>query len=77
MNPGSVVSKFGIFAGRFDGNGLDSLPSLTAGLERLLSDAELRRRLGKEGRRWVEAAHNRRRFIEAFSDLCGRAGVLR
>ena len=77
VNPGSVVSKFGIFAGRFDGSGLDALPSLTAGLERLLSDAELRRRLGKEGRRWVEATHNRRRFLEGFSDLCGRAGVLR
>ncbi len=76
VDPGGLVSTFGVYAGRFDGSGLDALPSLAAGLERLLADADLRARLGQAGRRWVEATHSRERFLEAFRDLCARAGIL-
>src|SRR5207302_449094 len=37
-----IVSRFGIYAGRFPGDGLAALPSLRGGLTRLLEDAELR-----------------------------------
>jgi hypothetical protein len=70
-----VASRFGVYAGRFDGTGLESLPALAGGLRRLLDSAPLRERLGAEGRRWVAATHSRSRFLEAFADLCRRAGL--
>ena len=69
------MSRYGIHAGRFDGAGLDALPSLAEGLARLLSDHALRRRLGREGRQWVSGTHNPARFTESFRALCARTGV--
>lgn len=75
VEAGGLVERYGIYAGRFDGSGLDALPSLTAGLKRLLADHPWRRTLGQEGRRWVAETHNPARFLEAFRGLCARAGV--
>jgi len=74
---GGIVSQFGLYAGRFDGAGLDALPSLAQHLDRLLTQADLRRRLGQDGRRWVETTHSRARFLDAFWALCARAGLRR
>jgi glycosyltransferase involved in cell wall biosynthesis len=74
---GGIVSRFGLYAGRFDGAGLDALPGLARHLDHLLSRADLRRRLGQEGRLWVEETHNRARFLDAFWTLCARAGLRR
>jgi glycosyltransferase involved in cell wall biosynthesis len=75
QNPEDVASRFGVYAGRFDGTGLESLPAFAGGLRRLLDSAPLRERLGAEGRQWVAATHSRSRFLEAFADLCRRAGL--
>jgi len=75
VDPEQVVSRFGIHVGRFDGAGLEALPELEAGLGRLLADDELRRRLGRAGRRWVNATHTRDGFLRAFHELRERAGV--
>jgi glycosyltransferase involved in cell wall biosynthesis len=75
QNPEDVASRFGVYVGRWDGAGLESLPAFTGGLRRLLDNAPLRERLGVEGRQWVAATHNRSRFLEAFADLCRRAGL--
>jgi hypothetical protein len=64
-----IVSRFGVFAGRFPGDGLAALPSLRAGLERLLGDPELRERLGREGREWIVGRHTPERFLAAFRSL--------
>ena len=77
LNPENVVSRFGIYVGRWDGTGLEGMPKFVEGLTRLLEDKELRTRLGKEGRQWVTKTHNKSQFLEAFNDLCTRAGVLR
>ena len=77
VNPESVVSRFGIYVGRWDGTGLEGMPKFVEGLTCLLEDKELRTRLGKEGRQWVTDTHNKSRFLEAFKDLCTRAGVSR
>ena len=77
VNPESVVSRFGIYVGRWDGTGLEGMPKFVEGLTRLLEDKDLRTRLGKEGRQWVTDTHNKSRFLEAFNDLCTRAGVSR
>jgi glycosyltransferase involved in cell wall biosynthesis len=76
VDPGGLTSEFGLYIGHFDGTGLDALPDLVRGLERLLADAGLRTRLGKAGRRWVEATHSPARFRESFWALCARAGIL-
>ncbi|MCA1818098.1 MAG: glycosyltransferase family 4 protein, partial [Acidobacteria bacterium] len=55
VNTEDVVSRFGAYVGRFDGDGRDSLQRFAEALDRLLRDAETRTRLGREGRAWVEA----------------------
>lgn len=74
VDPGGVVSRYGLFAGRWEGSGLDGLPRFAAALSRLLEDGELRRRLGREGRRWVAETHNGPQFLRAFEHLCVKAG---
>lgn len=68
-----VVTDHGIFVGRHDGDGLEAMPGFVEGLSRLLDDAGLRARLGREGRRWVSATHNASRFAREFEGLCARA----
>jgi glycosyltransferase involved in cell wall biosynthesis len=64
-----VVSRFGISVGRFSGDGLEALPALRDALARLLSDDELRDRLGSQGREWVRGRHTPERFVAAFHSL--------
>jgi glycosyltransferase involved in cell wall biosynthesis len=68
-----IASRFGIYVGRFPGDGLAALPGLRAGLERLLEDDALRRRLGDEGREWICGRHTPDRFVTAFHALAGTA----
>ncbi len=77
VNPGGVVSRFGLYGGRFDGTGMEALPVLTVAIEQMLSKPEKLRQLGKDGRRWVEETHNWPRFLASFDDLCARVGVKR
>jgi glycosyltransferase involved in cell wall biosynthesis len=75
QNPGGVVERFGVYVGHWDGDGRASLPRFEEALRRLIGDAELRARLGREGRAWVNETHNPERFLEAFRALCVRAGL--
>ncbi len=77
VNTGGVVSRFGLYAGRFDGTGMDALPALSAALEQMLSNPEALRRIGTEGRVWVEQTHNWPNFMASFNDLCAKVGVQR
>jgi glycosyltransferase involved in cell wall biosynthesis len=77
QNPGDVVSRFGVYVGRFDGDGRGLLPGFTEALGRLLGDEATRKRLGREGRAWVEETHGMAPFLKAFRQLCARAGVVR
>ncbi len=77
LDPENAVSRFGIYVGRWDGTGMEGMPKFVEGLARLLEDKDLRTRLGKEGRQWVTETHNKSRFLEAFNDLCTRAGLSR
>jgi glycosyltransferase involved in cell wall biosynthesis len=75
VDPGGIVSRFGLHAGRFDGTGIEALPALSVGMNRLLSDPGLRLQLGQAGRRWVRETHNWANFLASFRDLCARIGV--
>lgn len=75
QDPAGIVSRFGIFVGRFDGSGIDGLPSFAAALEQLLGDEELRGRLGSGGREWVRDTHTLERFLATFRRLCARVGL--
>lgn len=76
VNPEDIVSRFGIYVGRHDGDGLSSVPHFIEGLQRLLSKPKLRLELGRDGRSWVESLHNQANFITVFGDLCKEAKVL-
>ena len=73
VDPQNVVSRFGIYVGRYDGSGMEGIPKFVEGLTRLLENRELRLRLGKEGSAWVRETHNQSRFLEAFFELFARA----
>jgi glycosyltransferase involved in cell wall biosynthesis len=75
VDPGGVVSRHGVFAGRFDGTGLAALPALEIGLSRLLAEPRLRDTLGARGRAWVSSVHSPARFLEALAALLRRAGL--
>ncbi len=77
VNTGFIVSRHGIFTGRFEGSGMASLPAFRAGLQTLLDFPERRRQLGRRGREWVQDTHTLPRFLEAFFSLCRRAGIER
>jgi glycosyltransferase involved in cell wall biosynthesis len=75
QNPGDVVSRFGVYVGRWDGDGLDALPHFGEALKRLLPDSATRARLGKEGRAWVAETHSPAQFLRAYRALCASVGV--
>lgn len=70
-----VVSRFGIFIGRSDGDGLDSIPAFKEGLQTLLSDVSLRTKLGSQGCQWVRQTHNGDNFLNGFRQLCHAAKI--
>ena len=72
QDPEGIASRFGVYVGRYDGNGMESLPRYLAALDRLLDDSALRTRLGEEGRLWARANHTKERFVEEFVALAGR-----
>jgi glycosyltransferase involved in cell wall biosynthesis len=69
VDPGAVVSRFGVYAGDASGAGLDGMKALTDGLAWLLGDADWRTQRGREGRRWVEQHHGREPFLAAWAGL--------
>ncbi|WP_254565727.1 glycosyltransferase family 4 protein [Oscillatoria sp. HE19RPO] len=75
VNPENVVSEFGIYVGRYDGTGMEGIPKFVEGLKILLENHELRIKLGKEGRKWVDKTHNQDNFKTVFSDLCKKVKV--
>lgn len=75
VDPGGIVSRFGVFAGEWPGDGLGAVPALAAGLERLIEDAALRERLGAAGRAFVSQTHTRAAFLAAFRRLAAEMGV--
>ena len=75
VDPGGVVSRHGVFTGRFDGSGLPALPALEAGLRRLLAESRLRSIFGARGAVWVSSTHSRARFLEALGALATRGGL--
>jgi glycosyltransferase involved in cell wall biosynthesis len=74
LDPEQTTSRFGIFVGKHDGDGLPALPALRDGLRRLLTDHALRERLGEAGRAWVTSVHNPAAFLSSFQELCQKAG---
>jgi glycosyltransferase involved in cell wall biosynthesis len=77
VNTGFTVSRYGIYTGRFDGSGTESIGAFRAGLETLLDNPGLRAELGRQGRTWVRATHSLGTFLAAFDRLAARAGVRR
>lgn len=71
-DPEEVASRFGLYVGRWDGDGMAALPAFADGLRRLLEDADMRERLGETGRDWVREHHTRDRFLADFKALAGR-----
>jgi glycosyltransferase involved in cell wall biosynthesis len=77
VDSGDIAPRFGVYTGRFDGTGMEALPALAEGLDRLLRDRAHAAELARAGRAWVTTEHSTARFFEAFDRLCARAGVRR
>ena len=77
VDTGFIVSRFGIYTGRFDGSGEASMGAFVSGLQTLLDNRELRRTLGQQGRAWVRETHTVGNFLANFDRLVQTAGVTR
>jgi glycosyltransferase involved in cell wall biosynthesis len=77
VNTGFVVSRHGIYTGRFEGSGMHGIDAFRQGLQALLDDPARRRELGGKGRAWVQSTHSLEAFLATFFRLCDRAGVNR
>ena len=75
QNPEGIVSRFGIYVGRWNGTGMEAVPLFVDALQRLLQEDSLRRRLGRQGREWVTNTHTRAGFLQALAKLFRRAGL--
>lgn len=75
QDPGGLVSRFGAYVGRWDGDGTDGLSAFEAALRRMLQEKSAAQNLGSEGRAWVLAHHSPGLFLSALRMLLGAAGV--
>lgn len=75
VDPGGLVSQFGVYVGEYPGSGVDGLAALKRGFDRLLGSSELRNTLAERGRRHVVSTHNARRFARSFADIVGYFGI--
>jgi glycosyltransferase involved in cell wall biosynthesis len=75
IDSSQVGTRFGVYAGSADGDGLDLVPALDLGLQRLLHDADLRTRASEEGREWALARHSVPSFLAALESLLDAAGA--
>jgi len=74
VNPGGIVSSYGIFVGEFSGSGLQGMGALKLGFGRLLNDHAWRMKIGAQGRRHVLATHNPGRLFEGFQNIVRQFG---
>jgi len=77
QDAGGLVSRFGIYVGRFPGDGLAAVPHLEGALLALIQDEQRRVDLGRQGRAWVESACSPDRFLTDWHALLGELGFRR
>lgn len=70
-----LASRFGRAIERHPGDGLAAIPAFELALREMIADHESRRRLGREGRAWLEATHSRAAFLRAFFEHAAALGV--
>ncbi len=70
VDPENVVSRFGVYVGRWEGTGETAIPYFIEGLNRLLTQHQWRIELGQKGKQWVTQTHNKEQFIASFNQLC-------
>lgn len=75
QDAGGIVSRFGIYVGRFPGDGLAAVPHLERALLGLIRDERRRTDLGRQGRAWVESACSPDRFLTEWYALLRELGV--
>jgi glycosyltransferase involved in cell wall biosynthesis len=75
VDPGGLVSSYGVYAGDFEGTGMTGMDALKNGFQQLLSNPDLRTSLGKAGREHVLATYTGKRFFEGFVALAKRVGI--
>jgi len=74
VNPGGIVSSYGIFVGEFSGSGLQGMDALKLGFGWLLNHHAWRIKIGEQGRRHVLETHNPGRFFKGFQNIIRRLG---
>ena len=77
VDPGGIVSSYGLHVPMSAGDGLQTLPAFSAAVRRLVEDRALALRLGQAGREWVTEHHSLEEFMRALRSLCRVLGVER
>jgi len=72
---GDLVKSFGLVIGQRHGTGLEGLPDLNNALKLLITDHEMRKKKGREARKYVETEHNDETFLSSFRNICLASGI--
>ena len=75
VDPEQIVSRYGIFVGKYSGAGLTSVAAFSRAVSELLSNSNRRCELGASGRAWVRRTHSRARFLAGFFRLTTLTGL--
>jgi glycosyltransferase involved in cell wall biosynthesis len=71
VDPGGMVSRFGMAVAPVPGDGLAAVPHLADAVRSLAGDRDRRAALGAAGQDWARARHSRTAFLGAMGDLLG------
>lgn len=69
QNPDELASRFGVFSGRWNGDGLEGLASLERGLNELLKDKSSSLEIGAKCAEWVRNTHSQDLFVRQFLSM--------
>jgi len=72
---GGIVENYGVTIGQRPGTGMEGLPQLTDALQLLVTNHDLRKKLGANGKEYVMRVHNDQNFLDAFRLICKMAAL--
>jgi glycosyltransferase involved in cell wall biosynthesis len=72
-----VASRFGVFTGTAPGDGRTVLPALEVGLDQLVGDHALRRRIAEDATTWAAEHHSRPVFLRTLVSIFERMRATR
>ncbi|MCF1438059.1 MAG: glycosyltransferase family 1 protein, partial [Shewanella sp.] len=68
QNPDALTEKFGVYTGKVLGDGFDKLPLFIDGIEKLMTDDNLRQQLARSAVSYIKQVHSLDKFKADMTD---------